>query len=39
MNATAAQYQNCPFGVNTTIELKNIKPPSSRRWTFFNCWK
>jgi hypothetical protein len=24
LNATLAQLKNCPFGVNTTIELKNI---------------
>ena len=28
LNAIVAQPKNCPFGVNTTIELKNVRTPS-----------
>jgi len=28
LNAILAQSKNCPFGVNTTIELKNIIHPT-----------
>jgi hypothetical protein len=24
MNAVVAQFKNCPFGANTTIEFKNV---------------
>jgi len=28
LNETVAQFKNCPFGVNTAIELKNITTTS-----------
>jgi len=29
LNAILAQSKNCPFGVNTTVELKNIIHPKT----------
>jgi len=38
LNVTVTQSKNCPFGVKTIIELKNITHPTkaARRWLCFD---
>jgi len=36
LKATVAQYKNCPFGVNTTIQPKNVTTASDNTDTLFS---